>query len=65
MTSAVFDEAAAVWRISCGEDQYEARYVIMATGYLSSPLEPDIPGLQDFAGETGLPGEGHAAAFQL
>jgi cyclohexanone monooxygenase len=51
MASAIFDEASAVWRLTCGEDQYEARYVIMATGYLSSPLEPDIPGLKEFAGE--------------
>jgi len=51
MTSAVFDEAAAAWQVACGGDRYEARYVIMATGYLSSPLEPNIPGLKDFAGE--------------
>jgi cation diffusion facilitator CzcD-associated flavoprotein CzcO len=52
IASAVFDETAAVWRVVCGNDRYEARHVIMATGYLSSPLEPTIPGLKDFAGET-------------
>ena len=46
-----FDEAANAWNI--GTDQgheYRARFVVMATGCLSSANLPSIPGLDSFAG---------------
>lgn len=46
-----FDEEAAVWvvRTESGEC-YVAPFVVAATGILSAPLEPDIPGMDTFAG---------------
>ena len=49
--SAVFDESAAIWRVSVGDQVYEAQYVLMATGLLSTPIEPDIKGREQFAGD--------------
>jgi cation diffusion facilitator CzcD-associated flavoprotein CzcO len=46
-----FDEQAAEWtlRTQAGES-FTAPFVIAASGILSAPLEPDIPGMADFAG---------------
>jgi cation diffusion facilitator CzcD-associated flavoprotein CzcO len=46
-----FDEEAAAWvvRTEAGES-YVASFVIAASGILSAPLEPDIPGMASFAG---------------
>jgi cation diffusion facilitator CzcD-associated flavoprotein CzcO len=46
-----FDEEAAVWvvRTESGES-FVAPFVIAATGILSAPLEPDIPGMDTFTG---------------
>jgi cation diffusion facilitator CzcD-associated flavoprotein CzcO len=46
-----FDEAAGEWvvRAQTGES-FVAPFVIAATGILSVPLEPDIPGMATFAG---------------
>lgn len=33
-----------------GESHYRARYLMLATGFLSVPNLPDIPGLEDFSG---------------
>ncbi len=50
--SASFDERAGRWLItSSAGDRVSARFCIMATGCLSVPQVPDIPGLDDFAGE--------------
>jgi cation diffusion facilitator CzcD-associated flavoprotein CzcO len=58
VTSAVYDEARAVWAVETDRgDHYEARYVIMATGPLSTPYIPAWPGQDAFRGEiyhTGL-----------
>ena len=51
--SAVFDDAANLWTITTDQgDAVKARYLIMATGCLSMPREPDIAGAQTFAGPT-------------
>lgn len=49
---AVWDDEACHWTLSDaeGERQYVARYVIFATGPLSEPLIPNIPGIADFQG---------------
>jgi cyclohexanone monooxygenase len=51
--SATFDEAADRWRIVTDRgDQLAARYLITATGCLSTPRKPPIPGVDSFAGAT-------------
>ena len=51
VTSATFDEATARWRVQTDRgDDLSARFVIMATGCLSSANLPAIPGLDRFAG---------------
>jgi cation diffusion facilitator CzcD-associated flavoprotein CzcO len=50
-TSMTFDESAAAWIIDTDRrDRYHARFVIAATGLLSVPLDPAIPGMEVFAG---------------
>jgi cation diffusion facilitator CzcD-associated flavoprotein CzcO len=46
-----FDEQTADWtvRTEAGES-FTAPFVVAASGILSAPLEPDIPGMGDFAG---------------
>ena len=46
-----FDEQAAVWVVSTETGEtFRAPFVVAATGILSAPLEPDIPGMAEFAG---------------
>ncbi|KUI32294.1 NAD(P)/FAD-dependent oxidoreductase [Mycobacterium sp. GA-2829] len=46
-----FDEDAAEWLLETATgDRYVAPFVIAATGILSVPLEPDIPGMDTFTG---------------
>jgi len=48
---AVFDEHRAVWTLtSDAGDDVTARFVVMATGPLSAPSTPDIPGRDRFQG---------------
>ena len=58
VTAAVFDEPSGTWDVRFGEDDaLRARYVIAATGVLSIPFFPDVPGRDDFTGlslHTGL-----------
>ena len=51
--SAHFDEAADRWTVLTDRgDEVSARWLIMATGCLSTPRAPDIPGVGSFAGAT-------------
>lgn len=51
VTTAAFDEATGHWSIETDNgERVSARYCIMATGVLSSPIKPDINGLETFAG---------------
>jgi cation diffusion facilitator CzcD-associated flavoprotein CzcO len=53
ITSAVFDEDTHLWTLSTDAgDTLLARHVVDATGVLSIPKHPDIPGVADFAGTT-------------
>ena len=53
VTSAVYDEGAATWRVITDRgDAVSARFCVMATGCLSSPNEPDFPGQETFRGAT-------------
>jgi cation diffusion facilitator CzcD-associated flavoprotein CzcO len=67
VTSLVYDEPSGRWSVETdGGQRYRATYCVMATGSLSAPNRPDIPGLESFAGavvHTGLwPREGVALA---
>jgi cation diffusion facilitator CzcD-associated flavoprotein CzcO len=47
----VFDEEAAAWVVSAETGEtLRAPFIVAATGILSAPLEPDIPGMAAFAG---------------
>ncbi len=57
VTVAHFDDAAGVWCIETDRgDRCTARYCVMATGCLSTPKPPDLPGVERFAGATYLTG---------
>jgi cation diffusion facilitator CzcD-associated flavoprotein CzcO len=46
-----FDEQASVWTVHTEAGaSLRAPFVVAATGILSAPLEPDIPGMDDFTG---------------
>ena len=47
-----WDDDASVWRVTVDDgDVLSARFLITATGFLSQPKVPDIPGVTDFAGK--------------
>jgi cation diffusion facilitator CzcD-associated flavoprotein CzcO len=49
--SAQWDEDAQVWRVALGGgDTLITRFLITATGFLSQPNNPDIPGIAGFKG---------------
>src|SRR5580704_14231324 len=51
--SAAFDEAADRWSVVTDRgDELQARWLVMATGCLSTPRAPAIPGVETYAGET-------------
>ena len=53
VTEATFDEADGRWLVETdGGGLISARFLVMATGCLSVPRLPDIPGLERFQGET-------------
>jgi cyclohexanone monooxygenase len=52
VTAARFDEEAARWLVSTDRGiRYDAGYLILAVGNLSTPKRPDFPGLESFQGE--------------
>jgi cyclohexanone monooxygenase len=49
---AQFDDARGHWTIFCDDGEpVSATYYVMASGCLSVPKDPDLPGLTDFKGE--------------
>lgn len=47
-----WDEDERVWRVALADgDSLTARFLITATGFLSLPNTPEIPGIQSFAGK--------------
>jgi len=53
VVSAVFDEAESLWRVTTSDGKtVAARFFIPATGVLSVPKPPEIPGLANFKGES-------------
>ena len=52
VTTAAFDADSARWLVSCDDGtSYECQFLIMATGVLSIPQEPTLPGLSEFSGQ--------------
>ncbi|WP_193597059.1 flavin-containing monooxygenase [Microbacterium sp. YJN-G] len=52
VTTAVWDEQDHVWDVTTESGlRATARWLVMATGSLSRPVLPEIPGRDDFAGE--------------
>ena len=58
VTSAAYDEGSRTWHVVTADgSEVTARFVVAATGVLSMPYVPDVPGRESFAGEahhTGL-----------
>ena len=51
VSGAAFDESAQCWRIQAADGQsWSARFIVLATGPLSSPNTPAFRGLERFAG---------------
>jgi cation diffusion facilitator CzcD-associated flavoprotein CzcO len=62
VTETVYDDQTHTWLLTTADgEQARARYVVSATGGLSAPFFPDVPGREDFRGfscHTGLwPGD--------
>ena len=52
VTAAVYDEPSGTWTVSLADGgEVQARYLVAATGILSVPFFPDVPGRHDFGGE--------------
>ena len=53
VTAAEYDEALGRWTVRAGDGtEVQARYLVAATGVLSVPYTPDVPGRADFRGES-------------
>ena len=52
VTAASWDDEQAAWHVEIdGQKAIVARHLILATGALSAPKTPDLPGLERFAGQ--------------
>jgi cation diffusion facilitator CzcD-associated flavoprotein CzcO len=53
VTSAVYDPTSGTWTVTTGDGaEVRAQFLIAATGVLSVPYYPEVPGRQDFGGES-------------
>jgi len=53
VTAATYDEPSGTWTLTAGDGSTtSARFLVAATGVLSVPYFPDIPGRHDFGGES-------------
>ena len=51
--SAVYEESCGVWTVATGDGAgYRARFLVAATGVLSVPFFPEVPGRDEFGGES-------------
>lgn len=57
VTNAVWDEEGRSWAVSTSKGEtIRCRFYVMATGCLSVPKEPDLPGVERFDGEVYVTG---------
>jgi cation diffusion facilitator CzcD-associated flavoprotein CzcO len=49
---AAWDEAARVWRVETSQGTYTANVLVMASGALSEPRVPSLPGFENFRGKS-------------
>ena len=50
--AATFDPSRSRWTVTTDADRsYDCRYLLLCTGFGSKPYIPDLPGLDEFAGE--------------
>jgi cation diffusion facilitator CzcD-associated flavoprotein CzcO len=53
VSSAAYDEGSGTWHVVTADGpEVTARFVVAATGVLSIPYVPDVPGRESFAGES-------------
>jgi cation diffusion facilitator CzcD-associated flavoprotein CzcO len=53
VNSAIFSESSGTWTVRAGDGaEFRTRFLIAATGVLSVPYFPDVPGRGDFRGES-------------
>ena len=53
VTSAVYDESSGRWTVTTSDGTpYRTRFLVTATGVLSVPYFPEVPGREEFAGES-------------
>jgi cation diffusion facilitator CzcD-associated flavoprotein CzcO len=53
VSSVVYDQETSTWTVVAADGtELRARFVVAATGVLSVPYFPDVPGRQDFRGES-------------
>lgn len=52
LLSADWDDDAALWRVQTSSGSSTARVLVAATGALSAPKAPDLPGFERFTGTT-------------
>ena len=58
VTSSVFDEATGRWTVTTDKGQvFDAQFLVMATGCLSVPRDPDLPGAKTFKGAAYITGQ--------
>lgn len=51
VTAAHFDERASTWTVTLDDGtRHRCRFLMMATGCLSAPNRPDLPGIDEYAG---------------
>ncbi|AKK29376.1 NAD(P)/FAD-dependent oxidoreductase [Mycobacterium sp. EPa45] len=66
VTAMTFDEDSATWTLQAGTGEtFVAPFVVAASGILSVPLEPDIPGMATFAGDSLFTSRWPAGGFEL
>jgi len=52
IVSAKYDEGGKFWTVQTDQGAtYSARFLLLATGFLSQPQYPDIPGIDEFEGK--------------
>jgi cation diffusion facilitator CzcD-associated flavoprotein CzcO len=49
---AAWDEGARVWRVETSQGAYTANVLVMASGALSEPRVPELPGFESFKGKS-------------